>query len=134
MSSGCLIFLSLDISGTTVGAEIICCSTKGMPEKTTVSSVEAAGQMYNQTNEFVYLGERQLQQHRSVHRGRPAHTQRMMQRPEVYPQTLRPTEHHPRPQDLDTRSKGTRNNAVRLRHVDPARVHLRYAATSSPAF
>ena len=54
--------------------DIMCLRTEGMPEETTISSVEAAGQMYNQTNEFVYLGEPQPQQHRSVRRGRPAHT------------------------------------------------------------
>ena len=66
-------------------AEIICLRTKGMPVETTISSVEAAGQMYNQTNEFIYLGEPQPQQHRSVHRGRPAYTQRVVQLPEVHP-------------------------------------------------
>ena len=30
--------------------------TKGMPESTAIFSVEAAGQVYNQTNEFVHLG------------------------------------------------------------------------------
>ena len=30
--------------------------TKGMPESTVISNIEAAGQVYNQTNEFVYLG------------------------------------------------------------------------------
>ena len=29
---------------------------KGMPESTAIFSVEAAGQVYNQTNEFLYLG------------------------------------------------------------------------------
>ena len=36
--------------------EIMCLRTKGMPESTATFSVEAAGQMYSQTNEFVYLG------------------------------------------------------------------------------
>ena len=36
--------------------EIMCLRAKGMPESTTTFSVEAAGQVYNQTNEFVYLG------------------------------------------------------------------------------
>ena len=36
--------------------EIMCLRTKGMPESTAIFSVEAAGQMYNQTNECVYLG------------------------------------------------------------------------------
>ena len=36
--------------------EIMFLRVKGMPESTAVFSVEAAGQLYNQTNEFVYLG------------------------------------------------------------------------------
>ena len=35
--------------------EIMCLRTKGIPESTAIFSVEAAVQMYNQTNEFVYL-------------------------------------------------------------------------------
>ena len=64
--------------------EIICYSTKGMSDETTIPSVEASGQMYNQTNAFEYLGERQPKQYRSVHRGRPAHTQRLVQRLDLY--------------------------------------------------
>ena len=36
--------------------EIMCLRAKGMPESTATFSVEAAGQVYNQTDEFVYLG------------------------------------------------------------------------------
>ena len=36
--------------------EIMCLRAKGMPESTATFSVEAAGQVYNQTNKFVYLG------------------------------------------------------------------------------
>ncbi|CAN0232487.1 unnamed protein product, partial [Ascophyllum nodosum] len=36
--------------------EIMRLRTKGMPESTTIFSVEAAGQVYNQTDEFAYLG------------------------------------------------------------------------------
>ena len=36
--------------------EIVCLRTEGMPEATTIFSVKAAGQMSNQTREFVYLG------------------------------------------------------------------------------
>ena len=36
--------------------EITYLRAKGMPESTATFSVEAAGQVYNQTNEFVYLG------------------------------------------------------------------------------
>ena len=36
--------------------EIMCLRAKGMPESTAIFTVETAGQVYNQTNEFVYLG------------------------------------------------------------------------------
>ena len=36
--------------------EIMCLRAKVMPESTATFSVEAMGQVYNQTNEFVYLG------------------------------------------------------------------------------
>ena len=69
---------------------------------------------------------------RPVHRGRPAHTQRMVQLPEVHPRTVRPTERSPRAQTLDAKSRHTRDNAVRLRHMEPARVPRRHAAPSPP--
>ena len=72
-------------------------------------------------------GERQPQC-RPAHRGRPAHTQRMVQLPEVHPRTVRPTKRSPRAQNPDAKSRGTQDNAVRLRHVEPARVPLRHAA------
>ena len=34
----------------------MCLRAKRVPESTAIFSVEAAGQVYNQTNEFVYLG------------------------------------------------------------------------------
>ena len=37
-------------------SEIMCLRTKGMPESIAIFSVEAAGQVYNQTKEFIYLG------------------------------------------------------------------------------
>ena len=69
---------------------------------------------------------------RPVHRGRPAHTQRMVQLPEVRPRTVRPTERSPRAQNPDDKSRGTRDNAVRMRHMKPARVPLRHATPSPP--
>ena len=36
--------------------KIMCLRTKESPEATVMFSVEAAGQVYNQMNEFVYLG------------------------------------------------------------------------------
>ena len=37
-----------------VKTEIMCLRAKGMPESTAVYSIETAGQVYNETNEFVY--------------------------------------------------------------------------------
>ena len=103
--------------------EIMCLRAKRMPESIATSSVEVAGQVYNQTNEFIYLGERKPQ-FRPVHRGRPAHTQRMVQLPEVHRRTVRPTERSPRAQNPDAKSLGTRDNAIRLSHVEPGRLPL----------
>ena len=79
--------------------EIMCLRAKGMPESTATFSVEAAG------HERVCIprGKRQPQC-RPVHRGRPAHTQRMVQLPEVHPRTVRPTERSPRAQKPDAKS------------------------------
>ena len=124
---------AFDLTVSQARTQIMCLRAKGMPESTATFSVEAAGQVYNQTNEFVYLGGNvNHNECRSVHRGRPAHTQRMVQLPEVHPRTVRPTEHSPQAQNLDAKSRGTRDNAVRLRHVEPACVPLRHAAPSPP--
>ena len=69
---------------------------------------------------------------RSVHRNRPAYTQRMVQLPEVHPRTVRPTERSPRAQNPYAKSRGSRDNAVRLRHVEPACMLLRHASPSPP--
>ena len=45
---------------------------------------------------------------------------------------MRPTERPPRAKNSDAKSQGTRDNIVRLRHVDPARVPLWHAATRPP--
>ena len=44
----------------------------------------------------------------------------MVQLPDVRPQTARPTERSPRGHNPDAKSRGTRNTAVRLRHVECA--------------
>ena len=69
---------------------------------------------------------------RPAHRGRPARTQRMVELPEIHPRTVRPTERSPRAQNPDAKSRGTRDNAVRLRPVEPAGVPLRHAGPSPP--
>ena len=103
--------------------EIMCLCAKGMPESTATFSVEAAGQVYNQTKEFINF---------DGNVNHKAHTQRMAQLPEVHPRTVRPTERFPRAQNPDAKSRSTRDNAVRLRHMEPARVPLRHAAPSPP--
>ena len=48
----------------------------------------------------------------------------MVQLPDVHPQTARPTERPRRAKHTDAKNRGTRDNYVRLRHVEPARVLL----------
>ena len=53
-----VILLVCAVFGLTVSevkTEIMSVRTKGMPESTAIFSVKAAGQVYNQSNEFVYL-------------------------------------------------------------------------------
>ena len=83
--------------------EIVCLLTQGMPESTATFSVEAASQMHN---ELVRIPRRECQpQCQPVHRGQSAHTQRMVQLPEVHPRTVRPTERSPRAQNPILRAK-----------------------------
>ena len=56
----------------------------------------------------------------------------MVQLPEVHPRTIRPIERSPRAQNTDAKSRGTRDNAVRLRHVELARLSIRHSASSPP--
>ena len=93
--------------------EIMCLRAKGMPESTAIFSVEAAGQVYNQTNEFVTA------MPTCPSRSTAAYA-RMAQLPKVHPRAARPTERSARAQNPDAKSRGTRDNAVRLRHVESA--------------
>ena len=97
-------------------------------EPTAIFSVETAGQ----TNEYVYLGgtvdhndDLSIEVDRRIRNA-------WVQLPEVHPRTVRPAECSPRAQNPDAKSQGTRDNAVRLCHVEPARVSLRHAAPSPP--
>ena len=51
-----VVCVAFDLTVSEAKTEIMCLRAKGIPESTATSSVEAAGQVYNQTNEFVYLG------------------------------------------------------------------------------
>ena len=102
--------------------EIMCLRAKGMPESTAIFSVEAAGQVYNQTNEFVHReGNVTHNTELSIEVDRRIPNARV-QLPEVHPRTVRLTERPPRAQNTDAKIRGTRDNDVRLRHVEPARV------------
>ena len=47
---------AFDLNVSEAKPDIMCLRAKEMPESTATFSVEATGQVYNQTNEFVYLG------------------------------------------------------------------------------
>ena len=88
--------------------------------------------MYNQTNEFVYLGEnvnhnadRSIEIDRRIRNGSCSfrkYTLELDDRPERSPGAQNP----------DAKSRGTRDNAVRLPRVEHTRVLLRHAAPSPP--
>ena len=56
----------------------------------------------------------------------------MVQLPDGHPQTVRPIDRSPRAQYPDAKRRGSRDNAIRLRHVEPTRVPLRHAPPSPP--
>ena len=51
-----VVCVAFDLTVSETKTEIMYLCEKGMPKSTAIFSVEAAGQVYNQTNEFVYLG------------------------------------------------------------------------------
>ena len=104
----------LTVSGAKT--EIMCLRAKAMPGSTAIFSVEAADQVYNQANEFVYLG-RNVDHNADLSFRK--HTLELYGRPSA-------------PLELKIRSRNTRDNAVRLRHKEPAPVPLRHAAPSPP--
>ena len=112
--------------------KIVCLRTKGVLESTAMFSVEVAGQVYNQTDKFVYLGgdvNRNAALSIEVDRriGNACcsfrkYTLKLYNRPSAPPRVLSP----------DAKTQGTRVDTVRLRHVEPVRVPLRYAAPRPP--
>ena len=70
---------------------------------------------------------------RPVHRGQPAHTQCMHGAACGHiPSNRRPTVRSHRGENRDAKIRGTRDDVVRLRHVELARVPLQHAAPSPP--
>ena len=121
--------LAFGLTVSEAKTEIMCLRTKEMPHTTTIFSVEAAGQANNQKPEFVYLGGTSTTR-RPIHRGASVHTQRTVQLPAEHYRTVRPTERSPRAQNLDAKSRRTRDSAVRLRHLESTSVAIRHAAPS----
>ena len=111
--------------------EIMCLRAKGMPDSTATFSVEATGQVYNQTNEFVYLegnvtyiADLSIEVDRRI---RDAWCSFRKYTLELYDRQC-----SPRAQTPDAKSRSTRDNVVWLCHVEPAHVPLRHAALSPP--
>ena len=110
--------------------EIMCLRMKGMPESTATFSVEVVDQVYNQTNNFVYLGGevnhhtfyQSIKVNRRIHNAWYSFRKYTL---ELYDRPSTPLE-----LKIGCSSRGTRDNAVRLRHVEPARGPLRHAAPS----
>ena len=50
-----VVYAAFGLAVSEAKTEIVCLCTKGVSESTAIFSVEAAGQVYNQTDEFVYL-------------------------------------------------------------------------------
>ena len=124
---------ALSLTVSKAKTEIMCLRAKVIPESTATFSVEAAGQVYNQSNEFVYLGgnvnhnaDLSIEIDRGIGNAWCSFRKYTL---ELYD---RPTERSPRTQNPDAKSRGTRDNAVRLRPVEPARVSLQHAAPSPP--
>ena len=51
-----VVYVAFGLTVSEAKTEIMCLRAKGMPESMAIFSVEAAGQVYNQTNKFLYLG------------------------------------------------------------------------------
>ena len=107
--------------------DIMCLRAIGMPE----SSVEAAGQVYNQVNEFVSFGGVNHNADLSIEvdrRIRNAWCSFRKYTLELYDRPSAPLELKLRM----IRAEVLEKNVVRLRHVEPVRVPLRHAAPSPP--
>ena len=120
-----VVYTAFDLAVSKAKTDIMCFRIKRVSKSTAIFSVEAAGQVYNQTNEFLYL-KGNVNHNADLLIEVDRQKQRTVQLPELHPRTVRPTECSPRVQTTDANSRDTRGNTVRLRHVEPARVPLRH--------
>ena len=121
---------AFDLTVSEAKTEIVCLRTKGMPKSIAIFSEEAAGQVYSQTNEFVYLGgdvnhnadlsievDRRM---RNAWCSFRKYTLELYDRPSAA---------------LELKIRMLRAEVfetMRLRHMEPARVPLRHTAPSPP--
>ena len=113
--------------------EIMCLRSKGVLESTATFSVEAAGQVYNQTNEFVNLrgndnhnADLFIENNRRICNAWCSFRKYTL---ELYDRPSAPLELKIRMLRADVLET---INAVRLRHVESTRVPLRHATPSPP--
>ena len=92
-----------------------------MPESTAIFSVEAAAQVYNQTNELVYLGGN-INHNANLSIEVGAYTTHGAASGSI-PWKCTTERALPRAQNTDAQSQGTRDNAVRLRMSSPRAYH-----------
>ena len=115
IGAGVVMCMAFGLTVSEAKTEIMGLRTKRMLESTATFRVEAAGQVYNQTNEFVYLAGdvNHIEVNRRIRNAWYCFRK-----------------YSTRAQNKDAKGRGTQNNALRLRHVEPARVPLRHAAPS----
>ena len=111
--------------------DIMCLRAKGMPEPTAIFSVEAAARCTTRRTSLYTSGRTSTTMPTCPARSTGPYATHGAAFGSA-PSNCTPTKHSPRAQNPDANSRGTRDNAVRLRHVEPARVPLRHAAQSPP--
>ena len=112
-----------DLSVPEAKTEVMCLRKKGMPKSTAIFSVETVGQVYNQTNKLVYLG-RNVNHNADLSIEVDRYTPNAWCSIPKYTLKLYDPLRLPSSSNPDAKSRGTRDNAVRLCHVEPARVPL----------
>ena len=122
---------AFDLTVSEAKTQIMCLRTKGMPDSTATLRREAADQVYDQTNEFVYLG-RNVNHNADLsievsRRIRNAWCSVRKYTLKLYKRPSAPLE-----LQICILKAKVLETAEWLRHVEPAPVLLRHAAPSPP--
>ena len=126
-----IVCASFDLTVSEAKTETMCLRAKGMLDSTTLFSVQASGQVNNQTNEFVYFGGN-INHDAGLSIGIDG---RILNAWCIFRKyTLELYDRPSAPLELKIRMPRTevRYNAARLRYMKPTRVPLRHAAPSPP--